>query len=461
MKKLTGWLERSFTSTQFSYKELRGMYLTLVLDQFFIMFIGFLSTAMVSSTGEAAIAAANMVNSVSYLAILVFTAVAVGGSVIIARAKGSGDDHSIRCALGEAICLAGVIGFVLGGLLTLLAEPIVNLLYPHAEPLLTEYSVRYMKLTCLAFFPYSIFNAIFHAFRSLGDTKSSLVLTVFINVLHLILSFVFINVMGLGIDGAGLSLLLARLLGAVVALLWLLVIHNEHHIRIRHLFHFSKRITNEIIKLAVPIASEFILLQGGMLLVQIYLAYLTTTELAAHGVTSSYMQLYNITGNALTSLASTVCGQCFGAGLYRELKRYNQSFIRLGRFIMLFTALLLVPLSPVLLKLYNPTEQAMPIIRQCILIFSVAMPFIWCESNITPMTLRAAGDVLYPTIVSVATLFSCRLALGYYLTIVVGLGVPGVWIALVVEWAVRAVLLKGRLGSKYWRNLMDKQAAAA
>ena len=36
-----------------------------------------------------------------------------------------------------------------------------------------------------------------------------------------------------------------------------------------------------------------------------------------------------------------------------------------------------------------------------------------------------------------------------------------VWIALVVEWAVRAVLLKGRLGSKYWRNLMDKQAAAA
>ena len=36
-----------------------------------------------------------------------------------------------------------------------------------------------------------------------------------------------------------------------------------------------------------------------------------------------------------------------------------------------------------------------------------------------------------------------------------------VWIALVVEWAVRSVLLRGRLNSKHWRDLLDKQAAVA
>lgn len=44
-------LENSFTSAQFTYKELRGMFFTLVLDQFFISFINVLSTSMVSSTG--------------------------------------------------------------------------------------------------------------------------------------------------------------------------------------------------------------------------------------------------------------------------------------------------------------------------------------------------------------------------------------------------------------------------
>ena len=46
-------------SDQFTWIELRKMFLTLLLDQFFIFFIGVLSTAMVSSVGEAAIAAAS------------------------------------------------------------------------------------------------------------------------------------------------------------------------------------------------------------------------------------------------------------------------------------------------------------------------------------------------------------------------------------------------------------------
>ena len=72
--KARGWLENALTSAQFTYKELRSMYLALVLDQFFIMFIGMLSTAMVSSTGEAAMAASNMVNSVNNKTVLVVKA---------------------------------------------------------------------------------------------------------------------------------------------------------------------------------------------------------------------------------------------------------------------------------------------------------------------------------------------------------------------------------------------------
>ena len=53
-------LEKTLDSEQFTYGQLKSMYLTLVLDQFFIVFILVLSTAMVSSTGEAAIAATNM-----------------------------------------------------------------------------------------------------------------------------------------------------------------------------------------------------------------------------------------------------------------------------------------------------------------------------------------------------------------------------------------------------------------
>lgn len=457
--KINNWLENSFTTTQFTYKEIRGMFFTLILDQFFIMFIGMLSTAMVSSTGEAAIAASNMVNSINTIVYMLFVSVAMGGSIIIARAKGSGDDHSIRCALGETICLTGLIGLVFGMLLLALSEPVVHLMYPHAEPLLIEYSIKYMRLVCLSYFPYAIFDAIFHAFRSLGDTRSSLVLTVVVNVMHLVCSFIFINLFHMGIEGAGLSLIVARIAGMIIALVWLLFVRNDHHIRIRHMFHFSKRISREITRLAVPIASESLFLQGGMLMVQIYLAYLTTTELAAHGIANSYMQMYNITANTLTALAATICGQCFGAKLFDETYRYNMNLIKAGRVVMLITVFIFTPLSPIALKLYSPSAQAMPIINHCLLILSVALPTIFCDSSITPMTLRAAGDIMFPTVVSIVSLFACRLTLGYVLTITLGLGVPGVWIAMFVEWSIRAVLLRTRINSKKWVPASETTAA--
>lgn len=450
VRKMNAWLEDAFTSEYFTYPQLRGMFFTLVVDQFFIIFINMLSTAMVSSTGEAAIAAANMVGSVNSIVALVFNSFAIGGSIVIARAKGHGDDHGIRHAIGGTIALCGASAVTLCVGLYALSSTLVHLLYPVAEPLLVEYSIHYMRLICISFIPYAIFNAVFNTFRSVGDTKSSLLLTIVINGVHLVCSFLFINVMKLGITGAGLSYIVARVIGAALALLWLLVIHNEFHVQVRHLFHFSKRITKQVIALGLPIASESALFQGGMLLVQVYLARLTTTELAAHGVANSILQLYNTTGNALTALASTVCGQCFGAGAYLMVRRYNRKFVQTGRLIMLATCFIIVPLLPLLLMMYNPSAQATPIIYQCLLVATLGMPTIWCDGYVTPMALRASGDVVFSTVVSVVSLFVGRIAIGYVLTIVLGFGVPGVWLGMMVEWLIRAVLLRHRVAGDKW-----------
>lgn len=448
--KLNARLNGMFTSDQFNYGELRSMFLTLVMDQFFIVFINILSTAMVSSTGEAAIAATSMVGSVNSLVVLVFTALAVGGSIVIARAKGLGDLHGIRHAIGGTIALCGATSIVLSSLLFLGSKGLVNLLYPSAEPLLIGYSIHYMRLMCISFVPYAVFNAIFNAFRSVGDTRSSLALTIVINGVHLICSFLFINILHLGVTGAGLSYIVARVVGAVVALLWLLVIHNEFFVRVRHLFHFSKRITKEIVSLGIPIASESALFQGGMLLVQIYLARLTTTELAAHSVANSVLNLFYSTGNALTALTSTVCGQCFGAHAYEQVRRYCRNLVRAGRVILLITCCILLPLLPAILHLYHPTQQALPTIYTCLMIASVGICTIWCDGYVTPMALRASGDILYSTVVSVASLFIGRIAIGYLLTIPLGLGVPGMWLGMMVEWGVRAVALRLRVKGERW-----------
>ncbi len=459
IQKLNRWLEDSFTSEHFTFRQIASMLFTLIMDSFSIMIIGVLSSSMVSSVGEAAMAAVNMVGTINVLVSLTFVALGTGGSIVIARAKGSHNLPNLRGAIYHSISICAAVSIVVSALLYALGEPLVHVLYPAVEPLLTEYAVRYLRLVCFSLPFYAVFNAIFAAFRSVGDTKSALLLTIVINGAHLIGSFVFINGMQLGVDGAGWSLIVARVLGLAVALVWMFGIHNEYHVRLRGIFQYSKSIASEIVHLGVPIAYESVLLQGGMLLVQIYLARLTTMEMAAQGVVSSIYNLFCSTCNGMISLAATVCGQCIGARQYELARKYCLKIVQAGRFLVTATTLLYLALIPLWFRLYGASEAAQPIIMASLIIGGASLSIFGCDSNIIPSALRSAGDVVFPSIVSVSTLFIGRIIIGYTLTIVLGIGVPGIWLALSVEMLIRAIVLRRRVrGDKWYEKHQMKTA---
>ena len=450
IQRVNAWLEKQLTTDQMTYRELRSMFLTLILDQFFIFFIGVLSTSLVSSIGEEAIAAVSMVGTVNAMVSLVFTSLASGGALVVARAKGRNDFADIRRVIGEVTGLCCVVATVLSVLLYTLAGTIVRVLYPAVEPALVEYAVGYMRLMAISFIPFSIFNAIFAIFRNLGDTRSALILTIMINVSHLLLSLLFINGLGLGVRGSGLSYIVARALGMVIALVWILKVSNNYGVTVRDFFHFRKTTTREILSLGMPMTVESLLMQGGMLLVQIYLARLTTTDLAAHSVANSILSLYYTTSGALVTMSGTVCGQCYGAKRNDLMVHYCHALIRVGRILMGLTVVILYPMTPLLLKLYHATPQGTEIIYQALRIGAFTMPFLYGDSYIPAMALRVAGDSVFAGFVSVSGLVLGRCVLGYVLTIPLGLGVPGVWIGQSAEWLYRAVLLRLRMRGKKW-----------
>jgi len=459
IQKLNRWMEDAFTSEHFTFRQIASMLFTLIMDSFCIMIINVLSSSMVSSVGEAAMAAVNMVGTVNVLVSLAFVALGTGGSIVIARAKGSHNEQSLRSAIYHSISICAVVSIVLSVLLFALGEPLVHVLYPAVEPILTVYAVRYLRLVCISLPFYAVFNSIFAAFRSVGDTKSALLLTIVINGAHLVGSFVFINGMHLGVDGAGWSLIVARVLGLGVALVWMFVVHNEYHVRFREIFQYSKSIVSEIVHLGVPIAYESVLLQGGMLLVQIYLARLTTMEMAAQGVVSSIYNLFCSTCNGMISLAATVCGQCIGARQYELARKYCLKIIQAGRFLVTASTLLYLALIPVWFRLYGASEAAQPIIMTSLIIGGASLSLFGCDSNIIPSALRSAGDVVFPSIISIATLFIGRIVIGYILTIVLGIGVPGIWLALSLETLIRAIMLRRRVrGDKWYQNHQMKTA---
>lgn len=464
--KFTRWMGKLFDSEMFTYKELRDMFLPLLVDQFAIHLIGVIASSLVSSVGQEAIAAVSMVNSIGFLVTAVMFALGAGGGVVIAQAKGSGDEKRLRSAVGHTTILSAGAMLVLSLALSVLAEPVVGMIYPNAEPILREYAVHYLKLNMMSQVPYAVFHSIFTAFRSVGDSKSSLVLTVFINVSHLLLSLLFINGMGLGVTGSGLSLIVARSIGCVVALVWILRTSGHLHISPRDFFRWDRETVRPIVRLCIPFGIEQILFQGGMLIVQGYLGRwgdspeMATMALAAHAVASSMMNLYQASANAVTTMTGTVCGQCIGARKIDLCKRYNRSMIKGGRVVMLVTVLVLFPLSPLILKLYNPNPNALRDIYCMLAVAALPMPLIWCNAFVTPTMLRSAGDANFTTAVSLCALLIGRVTLGYVFTIVLNLGPVGIWLGQFVEWVFRVVMMEARFKSDKWIAFIDHKKKA-
>ncbi|MBR5258192.1 MAG: hypothetical protein IKV51_04530, partial [Clostridia bacterium] len=247
-------LGKRFDSRMFTYRQIRGMFIPLLLDQLFIFIISLLSSALVSSSGEGSMTAANNANVINSLAYAIFSAIALGAGIVIARSKGAGDDKGISRAIAQSCMICTLAGCVLGLPICMFGVEIVKFMYPGVEDSIALKSGEYLKYMGLSLLPYSLFSAIFNTFRSMGDTKSSLILTVIINSVHLVCSFLFINVMDMGVQGAGLSFLVARITGMFFAVAWLVRPKMYPRVRLRDFLAFDHRIFADILRLGIPLS---------------------------------------------------------------------------------------------------------------------------------------------------------------------------------------------------------------
>ncbi|MNP49896.1 MATE family multidrug exporter [compost metagenome] len=110
----------------------------------------------------------------------------------------------------------------------------------------------------------------------------------------------------------------------------------------------------------------------------------------------------------------------------------------------------LLPLFPLLMKLFSPPEEIISTIFALTLLNAIAQPFLWSCSFILPSALRAAGDSSFTSISSLLTMWLFRVILGYFLGITLNFDIMGVWVAMVAEWGIRGMIFTWRFRGDKW-----------
>jgi putative MATE family efflux protein len=443
-------LHRYFSGESMDYRQMLALFLPILIDQAFIFGLSLINTAMISSSGVAAVSAVNMVDSLNIFLVNVFTAVATGGTVVVAQYKGSGNGGMVAGATAGSIASVTLLSFGIGLLMIGLHGPILRILFGSASPDVMELARIYLIGSSFSFIGLGVVQSVCGALRGMGKTRASMTLSLIMNLLYVALNVCFVTFLHMGVMGMTVALNIARFAGAACALYYLFKVDEVLQLRFRDLLRVPVTMLRKIMFIGLPFAAEQMFFNGGKLLTQIFIVSMGTYAIATNAIASSLASVIQIPASALSLTIVTVVGQCIGGGNLEDARKFIKSFLWLGSVFLTFTSLLVMPLYIPLVSIFAPPVEIVDDIFWVILLTAIAQIPLWPISFILPSALRAAGDSRFTSISSMLSMWLFRVIFGYLLGITLGFGIFGVWLAMCCEWGVRGAIFMWRFRGKNW-----------
>ena len=432
----------------FTQSQLLKLTWPLLVEQFLAVTVGMADTMMVSRCGEAAISGVSLVDMINNLIIVLFSALATGGAVVVSQFLGAREQKSANKSAGQLILLSGILGLGVGVLCFVLARPMIRLFYGSIDADVLDAGTLYLKIIAVSYPFLALYNAGAALFRSMGNSRISMQISVLMNIINIVGNAVCIFGLKMGVDGVAWPSVVSRVVAAVLILGK--CYQKGHALQVPRTVQLDVGMTRRILGIGIPSAFENSLFEAGRILVVSMISTFGTVQIAANAVANNLDGMGVIPGKALSLAMITVVGQCVGAGDWDQVRSYTKRLVKLTYLCTWgLNAALLLGL-PLILRLYSLTPETQWYAAVLIFIHNGCAMLFWPLAFTMPNALRAAGDVRVPMVISITSMLVVRVGGSYLLGLHFGLGAIGVWLAMVGDWVVRLICFVLRARKKLW-----------
>ncbi len=434
----------------FTNRDLRNLILPLFVEQFLLMFVGIADTFVVSFSSEADVSGVSLVTSFNTVLIFLFTALSSGGAVIISQYIGSKKDGAAARSAGQLLMISTVISVLMAALILAFHTQLLRLLFGRIEAEVMAACQTYLRITTLSLPFLAIYDAGAALCRSVGRTNVTMQISIAANGINVIGNCAGVFLLRMGAAGVAWPSLLSRILSA--ALVTAYCFRKDCPVRYRagDIFAWDGRLLKKVMGIALPNGVENGVHQLVKVALSSMVALFGTYQIAANGVAQSIWSLAAIMGLAMAPVYTTVIGQCMGA---RDIDAANFYFKKLNRITLALSILwnaLIFAITPLIVRYSAISPEAKALVIRLVLINNVfnglAYPFAGPLGN----GLRAAGDVRFTMLVSIALTIGARLFFSALFGRQLGLGVIGVAIGMSIDLVFRGAIFLWRLRSQKW-----------
>lgn len=400
-------------------------------------------------TSAAAIGAIGVASYFVWLMTILQAAVGVGAAAIVSRAIGASHRRLANAGTGQAIVLGvGSAIFAAGSIF--IAAPWLASSFG-LEGAAQRMATDYIRITALGI---PMCGALFTGsavLRAAGDTRSPFLAMVAVNLVNVLASVGLgglrvgedqIIGLGLGVNGIAWGTALAWTVGGLVVLMILLSGRSEIRLRphrLRPHWHTMRR----IIKVALPNLYFQLAFFAINLALLIYIVFLDSNIEAAVGAHTIAMRIKSISflpGFAISVAASTLTGQYLGLGDLQRARRATYIAMFGAMSLMSVCSFFFFFMPEVLVALISPDEpQHVALAAPLLKLAALDAPFL-AMHLILYGAMQGAGDTRNTAILNLTFLVLLRLVGAYIFAFTLGLGLWGIWLGIVMDLIVRAIV---------------------
>ncbi len=436
-----------------------GLAVPCAVEQILIMVVGIVSTILVGRINKEALSAVGLINVIINFIFVVFTALSTGCTVLVARLVGEGNWDDAKNAVKQSIVISVILSIFITITCFVMANGILRGLFGRVDAEVLSMALIYFRIVLFSL-PLFIVNVIIGgALRGAGDTRTPLNVAYIVNILNVILGLIlifgislpFLKFDGLGIVGAGIAITISRGVGGILIILAIYMPGRIIQLYKKERFEFNHILTKRILKVGIPAAVEQFIMQGGLVVLQMLISGMGTVAIAVYQVGMSVNSIGWMPVWGFAIAATTLVGQSLGSSKPELAELYVKKIIKMSMLIICCLGVITFLFSSTLTSIYSSEQEVISAGSIAIKIFSISLPFL-CVVVIISSALRGAGDVVYVTITSFIGVWGFRILFTILINSIFGFGIYSVWIAIVLDFAARAVLYWIRFSRGKWKS---------
>lgn len=436
----------------YTNRDLRKLIIPLVFEQLLAILVGMVDTVMIAGVGEAAVSGVSLVDTINILVINITAALATGGAVAAGHYLGQKDSENASRSAWQLLLFSAVLSVAVTVIFLMAHRPVLRVIFGQAEPAVLENAGIYLVITALSICPLAIYNSCAALLRAMNDSRTTMFIAIIMNLINLTGNALLIYGAKIGVAGAAIATTVSRLTASVIIMILMFRADQAISFRGQVTWKMNFRLIRKILYIGIPNGLENSLFQLGKILLLSLISTFGTCAMAANAVCNTLAGFNILPGQAVNLALLSVASMCIGAGDFQQARYYTGKLMKLSVGCMALISGILILFAPWIMKIYQLTPQTESLAVQVIRYHAVMAIFFWVPSFTLPNTLRAAGDVVRTMFIAILSMWVFRIGFAWLFSGAFGSGLPGVWIAMTIDWAFRGLCYGLRYRGHKWER---------